>query len=119
MPSAMQSKLLRALEDGKVRPVGSETEVPFDVRLLAATNRDLETAMEEGRFRPDLFFRINVIQIDFPPLRPAVPTCCCWRSTLSKPVPRTRRSRCSVFPRPWPSGCWRTAGRATSASCAT
>ncbi len=69
MPPAMQPKLLRALEECKVRPVGGEAEVPFDVRILAATNRDLETAVEEGRFRQDLFFRINVIQIDFPPLR--------------------------------------------------
>jgi two-component system response regulator HydG len=69
MPPAMQAKLLRALEENRVRPLGSEHEVAFDVRILAATNRDLETAVEEGRFRQDLFFRINVIQIDVPPLR--------------------------------------------------
>jgi two-component system response regulator HydG len=49
--------------------VGSDREVAFDVRLLTATNRDLETAVEEGRFRQDLYYRINVIQIDIPPLR--------------------------------------------------
>jgi transcriptional regulator with PAS, ATPase and Fis domain len=49
--------------------VGSEREVPFDVRLLATTNRDLEAAVEESRFRQDLFFRINVIQLELPPLR--------------------------------------------------
>ena len=69
MPLAMQPKILRALEESKVRPVGGQQEVPFDVRLLAATNRDLETAIEEGRFREDLFFRINVIQLELPPLR--------------------------------------------------
>jgi DNA-binding NtrC family response regulator len=69
MPPAMQAKLLRALEENRVRSLGSEHEVAFDVRILAATNRDLETAVEEGRFRQDLFFRINVIQIDVPPLR--------------------------------------------------
>ncbi len=69
MPLAMQPKLLRALEENKVRPVGSEKEVAFDVRLLASTNRDLETAVEEGRFRKDLFFRIDVIQVELPPLR--------------------------------------------------
>jgi len=69
MPLGMQSKLLRALEEGMVRPVGSEKEVAFDARVLAATNRDLETAVEEGRFRKDLYFRIDVIQISLPPLR--------------------------------------------------
>ena len=69
MPPAMQAKLLRAIESRKVRPVGSDSEVPIDVRIVAATNRDLETDAEEGRFRRDLFFRINVIQIPVPPLR--------------------------------------------------
>jgi two-component system response regulator HydG len=69
MPLSMQAKLLRALEESKVRPVGAEREIPFDVRILAATNRDLETAVEEKRFRQDLFFRVNVIQIDVPALR--------------------------------------------------
>ena len=69
MPLAMQPKLLRALQENKVRPVGSEREVPFDARILASSNRDLETAVEERRFREDLFFRINVIQLELPPLR--------------------------------------------------
>jgi DNA-binding NtrC family response regulator len=69
MPLSMQPKLLRALEENQVRPVGSEREVSFDARLLATTNRDLETAVEEGRFRQDLFFRINVIQLELLPLR--------------------------------------------------
>jgi two-component system response regulator HydG len=69
MPLPMQAKLLRALEDSQVRPVGSDREIPFDVRLLSATNRDLEVAMEERRFREDLYFRINVIPIEVPPLR--------------------------------------------------
>jgi two-component system response regulator HydG len=69
MSMAMQVKLLRALEDRRLRPVGSDREVEFDVRVLAATHRDLETAVEEDRFRQDLFYRINVIQLHLPPLR--------------------------------------------------
>jgi DNA-binding NtrC family response regulator len=69
MPLSMQPKLLRALEESKVRPIGGEAEISCDVRIIAVTNRDLETAVEEGRFRQDLFFRINVIQLDLPPLR--------------------------------------------------
>ncbi len=69
LPPTVQPKLLRALEENCMRPVGSDEEVPFDVRIITATNRDLETAIEEGRFREDLYFRINVIQCDLPPLR--------------------------------------------------
>ena len=69
MPLSMQAKLLRALEENKVRPLGGDREVEFDVRILAATNRDLETSVEEGRFRQDLFFRVNVIQLAVPALR--------------------------------------------------
>lgn len=69
MPISMQVKLLRALEESRLRPVGSDQEIEFDVRVLAATHRDLETAVEEKRFRQDLFYRINVIQLHLPPLR--------------------------------------------------
>ncbi len=69
MPLAMQPKLLRALQERKVRPVGSNEEVPFDARLVAATNRDLEEEIAEKRFREDLFYRVNVVRIDLPPLR--------------------------------------------------
>lgn len=68
-PLATQAKLLRVLEQQMVRPVGGDEEIPVDVRLLSATNRDLEAAVDEGRFRDDLFFRINVIQVELPPLR--------------------------------------------------
>lgn len=69
LPLAMQSKLLRVLEDRRVRPVGSEREIPVDLRFVFATNAELEKEVERGRFRPDLFFRINVMQIHLPPLK--------------------------------------------------
>jgi DNA-binding NtrC family response regulator len=69
MPPGMQAKLLRALEARMVRPVGSDSEVPFRARIIAATNRDLQTEIDEGRFRQDLYFRVNVIRIPVPPLR--------------------------------------------------
>jgi DNA-binding NtrC family response regulator len=69
MPAEMQAKLLRALQERTVRPVGGSSEVPFDVRIVAATNRDLESEVAQGAFREDLFYRINVVRILSPPLR--------------------------------------------------
>jgi DNA-binding NtrC family response regulator len=69
MPPGMQAKLLRALQERTVRPVGGDQELPFDARIVAATNRDLETEVAERRFREDLFYRINVVRVHVPPLR--------------------------------------------------
>jgi DNA-binding NtrC family response regulator len=69
LPLGLQPKLLRALQERVIRPVGGTAEIPFDAHVVAATNRDLETMVEEQRFREDLFFRINVIQVALPPLR--------------------------------------------------
>ncbi len=69
MPLATQAKLLRVLEDRKIRRLGASSETPIDVRVLAATNRSLEEEIKQGRFREDLFFRLNVFQIHMPALR--------------------------------------------------
>lgn len=69
MPPALQVKLLRALQEREVTPIGSSVPVRFDARIIAATNKRLETEMAEGRFREDLYYRLNVVEIDVPPLR--------------------------------------------------
>ncbi|MDB4936161.1 MAG: acetoacetate metabolism regulatory protein AtoC [Labilithrix sp.] len=69
LPIDVQPKLLRALQERKVRPVGDNREIPYDARIVAATNRDLENEVREKRFREDLYYRINVVKVEVPPLR--------------------------------------------------
>ncbi len=69
LPLAMQSKLLRAIQERCVRPIGSPQEEPADVRIISATHKDLASEVQAGRFRQDLYYRLNVIQIAIPPLR--------------------------------------------------
>ena len=69
LPVDLQAKLLRALQEREVKPVGSTDRISIATRIIAATNRDLDTAVRQGQFRQDLFFRLNVVQIKLPPLR--------------------------------------------------
>ncbi|GAB4205013.1 MAG: sigma-54-dependent Fis family transcriptional regulator [Tibeticola sp.] len=69
MPQGLQAKLLRALQEGEIEPLGSNRLVPFDARIIAATSRDLAALVREGRFREDLFYRLNVLPLRVPPLR--------------------------------------------------
>lgn len=69
LPLHMQVKLLRAIQEKAIRPIGAQQEIPTDVRLLSATHKDLDVLVEEGHFRQDLYYRLNVIQLRVPPLR--------------------------------------------------
>ncbi|MEE3328774.1 MAG: sigma-54 dependent transcriptional regulator [Myxococcota bacterium] len=69
LPLALQVKLLRVIQDRQLRPVGGTEDEPLDVRLISATNRALQTEVEEGRFRKDLYYRINVVEVEVPSLR--------------------------------------------------
>jgi two-component system response regulator HydG len=69
MPMGLQAKLLRALQERTARPVGSDKELAFDIRIVASTNIDIESAVEEQRFRRDLYYRLNVVHVQLPPLR--------------------------------------------------
>ncbi len=69
LPLALQVKLLRAIQEKKIRPIGEQREISVDVRLLSATHRDLAKMVQEGSFRQDLYYRVNVIELSLPPLR--------------------------------------------------
>jgi len=69
LPLDLQAKLLRVIQDGEYEPLGSKGVRKVDVRVIAATNRDLRREMDEGRFRPDLYYRLSVVLIEAPPLR--------------------------------------------------
>ncbi len=97
LPLAMQSKLLRAIQERAVRPIGAVSEAPVDVRLLSATHKDLATEVHAGRFRQDLYYRLNVIQIRVPALReriedlPDIATRVLERLALDAGLPSTPR----------------------------
>jgi two-component system response regulator PilR (NtrC family) len=88
LPLAMQSKLLRVIQERSVRPVGAVTEAPINVRVLSATHKDVASEVQAGRFRQDLFYRLNVIQIRVPPLRERIddlaPICAALLERIAK-----------------------------------
>jgi two-component system response regulator PilR (NtrC family) len=88
LPLSMQSKLLRAIQERAVRPIGTVAEVPANVRVLSATHKDLAEEVHAGRFRQDLYYRLNVIQIVVPPLRERIedlaPICCALLARLAR-----------------------------------
>jgi two-component system, NtrC family, response regulator HydG len=99
MAAALQGKLLRVLQEKEVHPLGAQAPVPVDVRIVTATHRDLTTRVADGRFRQDLLYRINVIEVHVPPLRERpedlIPLV---RHVLDKQCAKLRKPPCTVSP---------------------
>ncbi len=110
MPLALQSKLLRALEDGEIRRLGGQESRAVDVRVVAATAKDLERAVERGEFRDDLYYRLNVVRLHLPPLRernqdiPALVAHFARQAAekLGRPVSLTPRALAALSAHGWP-----------------
>ena len=129
LPLPMQVKLLRAIQEKRVRKVGATQEEPVDVRIISATHQNLGELVDAGRFRQDLFYRLNVIELRMPPLRECredIPAICAERSSRAwraqrggAPAPRLRRRR-STSSRGYDSratcASWRTSSSARSRS---
>ena len=119
LPMPLQTALLRVLDDRKIRPVGSEQQIPVDVRIVAASNRDLAAEVGAGRFRKDLYYRLQVVEITLPPLREHKETSPRWCSTSSSCWHLSSASSPSASATKSSRTCASTTGPATCASCAT
>lgn len=118
LPVDLQAKLLRAIQEKEIRPVGSTRRIPINVRILAATNRMLEQAVTEGSFRRDLYFRLNVLSLRIPRCASVAKISHC-SSLISWSAPRAPLDwRKSLRTRP-SKRCWPMTGRATSANWRT
>ena len=120
MSLSAQAKLLRVLQEGVVTRIGGAKPIEVDVRVLAATNKDLEGEIAEGRFREDLLYRLNVVPIEVPPLRERLEDIPALVAHFAERAGRERRRAGQEVRRRrrW-RGCRRAPGRATSASCGT
>ncbi len=88
MPFSIQAKILRLLQEKSIERLGGRETIPVDVRIIAATNRDLEAALSEGRFREDLYYRLKVVTIALPPAAGARwTTSRCWSTTSWRAMP--------------------------------
>ena len=120
LPLDVQPKLLRFLEQGEIMPVGENRPQRVDVRVLAATNADLEQRVAEGKFREDLYYRLSVIRIHVPPLRQRREEIPHLTHVLpARGVGAARQARRAARARTCSSCSRSTGGRATSGSCAT
>src|SRR5690606_2356905 len=110
MPLGLQAKLLRVLEDGQVRRLGAREDRAVDVRVIAATARALERAVEQGAFRSDLFYRLNVVNLHLPPLRDRPEDIAALithfarqvAGRLTRPISLTPRALVTLAEHPWP-----------------
>jgi DNA-binding NtrC family response regulator len=121
MPLELQPSILRAIEKGMVSPVGSDSEVPVDFRLIAATNANLEEAVRSGEFREDLYYRLNVISFHIPPLRERrseiIPLARCFLARKKRRDSRFSRAATELMTRyDWPGNARELANAVERAS---